>query len=171
MTRVRLRALRETDLDALAAESTADLDPWNHFVIGAANRYHRRFAETGGLDEHVGTLAVETVNGQLIGDVSWHTVQHGPSAACRALNIGISLFIAQRGLGYGSEAQRLLADYLFATQLIERIEATTDIDNRAEQRSLEKAGFTREGVLRHAQFRDGTWHDAVIYSRLRSDSL
>jgi len=27
-----------------------------------------------------------------------------------------------------------------------RVEATTDSTNRAEQRALEKAGFTREGV-------------------------
>ena len=43
------------------------------------------------------------------------------------------------------------------------------MDNLAEQRALERAGFTREGVLRHAQFRGGGFHDLVIYSRLRGD--
>ena len=43
------------------------------------------------------------------------------------------------------------------------------MDNLAEQRALERAGFTREGVLRHAQFRDGGFHDMVLYSRLRDD--
>jgi RimJ/RimL family protein N-acetyltransferase len=43
------------------------------------------------------------------------------------------------------------------------------VDNQAEQRALEQAGFTREGVLRHAQFRDGGFHDMVLYSRLRDD--
>jgi RimJ/RimL family protein N-acetyltransferase len=48
---------------------------------------------------------------------------------------------------------------------VERLEASTDVDNAAEQRALEGAGFTREGVLRSAQFRDGAFHDLVLYSR------
>lgn len=39
----------------------------------------------------------------------------------------------------------------------------------AEQRALEKAGFTREGVLRGTTFRQGRWHDQVIYSVLRAE--
>jgi RimJ/RimL family protein N-acetyltransferase len=89
--------------------------------------------------------------------------------ACRALNIGISLLPGHRGRGYGSAAQRALAEYLFATTLVERIEAETDVENVAEQRALERAGFTREGVLRHAQFHVGRWRDTVIYSVLRAE--
>ena len=169
MTGVRLRAVRADDLDVLAANETVDLDPWNTFEIGPYNRFHRRFAENGGVDEHSGMLAVETTDGTLVGSVSWFTVQHGPSAACRAINLGISLFSEHRGRGYGSSAQRLLAEYLFSTRLVERIEAGTDVDNVAEQRALEKAGFSREGTLRHAQFRNGKWRDVVLYSRLRGD--
>jgi len=66
-------------------------------------------------------------------------------------------------------AQRALAEYLFATTLAERIEAETDVENIAEQRALERAGFTREGVLRHTQFRAGRWRDNVIYSVLRAE--
>lgn len=169
MTAVRLRAVREEDLDTLAANHTAERDPWNHFETGASNRLHRRFAASGGLEEDSGLLAVETPDGELVGSVSWHTVQHGPSSACRALNIGISLFPEHRGHGYGPAAQRLLADHLFSTRPIERVEAATDVENVAEQRALQKAGFSREGVMRHAQFRSGQWHDVVLYSRLRAD--
>jgi RimJ/RimL family protein N-acetyltransferase len=72
-----------------------------------------------------------------------------------------------RGQGFGSVAQRLLAAYLFATTSVNRIEAGTDVDNLAEQRALEKAGFTREGVLRGAQHRAGAWHDLMIYAVVR----
>jgi RimJ/RimL family protein N-acetyltransferase len=51
-----------------------------------------------------------------------------------------------------------------------RIEAHTDVENFAEQRALEKAGFTREGVLRSVVFRDGRWRDALSYSVLRDDA-
>jgi RimJ/RimL family protein N-acetyltransferase len=168
---VRLRAVREDDLDVLTAKETPEFDPWNYFEIGASNRFHRRFAENGGISEESGLLAVETGEGRLIGSVSWFTVQHGPSAACRALNVGISLFPEYRGRGYGSSAERLLGDYLFSTRLVERVEAATDVENVAEQRALEKAGFSREGILRHAQYRDGRWRDVVMFSRLRSDRL
>ena len=104
-----------------------------------------------------------------LGDVSWHTVRYGPNEESRALNIGIALVPAARGHGYGGEAQRLLAETLFELFDIARVEASTDIENLAEQRSLEKAGFIREGVLRGAQFRAGGYHDLVGYSILRSD--
>jgi RimJ/RimL family protein N-acetyltransferase len=166
---VRLRALREDDLGLLTDGETPESDPWNNFEFRPSNRFLRRFADNGGIGDSSGTLAVETTDGALVGSVGWHMVQHGPSAACRALNIGISLFPEHRGRGYGSAAQRLLAEYLFSTQLIERVEASTDVENIAEQRALEKAGFLHEGVLRHAQFRQGEWRDVAIYSRLRSD--
>ncbi|MFE9450159.1 GNAT family N-acetyltransferase [Streptomyces sp. NPDC006739] len=43
--------------------------------------------------------------------------------------------------------------------------------NIAEQRALEWAGFTREGILRGACFRAGAWHDMVMYSVLRAEVL
>ena len=51
-----------------------------------------------------------------------------------------------------------------------RIEAHTDVENIAEQRALEKAGFTREGVLRGVVFRDGRWRDSLSYAVLRDDA-
>ena len=108
-------------------------------------------------------------DGELIGDVSWHAVSYGPGDRSKALNIGLSLIPEARGHGYGTEAQRLLAELLFRLFDIERIEASTDVDNVAEQRSLEKAGFTREGILRRAQWRAGAHHDLVGYSILRED--
>ena len=71
--------------------------------------------------------------------------------------------------GVGTAAQRLLADYLFATTPANRLEATTEVDNVAEQRALEKAGFVREGVLRGRGFLRGRWRDGMMYARLRDD--
>jgi RimJ/RimL family protein N-acetyltransferase len=116
----------------------------------------------------LGRMVVE-VGGQPVGDVSWHSVWYGPNDASRALNIGISLAAEHRGRGIGSRAQRLLVEHLFATTAVERVEASTDVDNTAEQRSLEKAGFRREGMLRSAQGRVDGLHDLVAYSFLRSD--
>ena len=67
------------------------------------------------------------------------------------------------------EAQRLLVRYLFAHTQVNRVQALTEATNTAEQWALQKAGFTREGVLRGYGFRDGAWRDAVIYSVLRHE--
>jgi len=168
VTGVRLRPVREADLAALEEAHSREADPWNWFRHTSDGAWQRRFAD-GMISEETGTLAVETPEGALAGGVSWFTVPHGPTGACRALNIGISLLPGHRGRGYGAAAQRALAEYLFATTLVERIEAETDVENVAERRALERAGFTREGVLRHAQFRAGRWRDSMIYSILRAE--
>lgn len=64
----------------------------------------------------------------------------------------------------------MLADYLFTTFPVHRVEASTDVTNLREQRSLEKAGFSREGLLRGAQWRSGAYHDLVSYACLRGEA-
>ena len=108
-------------------------------------------------------------DGEPVGDVSWHATHYGPTAGSKAINIGISLAPAARGRGIGSRAQRLLAEHLFATTEVTRVEASTDVENIAEQRALEKAGFTREGVIRSAQERADGLHDLVGYAILRTE--
>ena len=168
---LRLRPVRRADLDTLERWSA---DPeaqgrHNWFGFSADGELRRRFEQDGLLGSERGNLVVELEDGNLAGDVSYNAVYHGPNPGSRAFNIGIALLPAYRGQGHGSEAQRQLAAYLFAHTRVERLEASTDVENVAEQRALERAGFTREGVLRHAQFRDGSFHDLVLYSRLRGD--
>jgi RimJ/RimL family protein N-acetyltransferase len=117
-----------------------------------------------------GGLLIERLSdGAVIGNIGWHAVSYGPSERSRALNIGVALIPEARGQGHGTEAQRLIAMLLFRLFDIERVEASTDVDNIAEQRSLEKAGYTREGIIRRAQWRAGAYHDLVSYSILRED--
>jgi RimJ/RimL family protein N-acetyltransferase len=168
MTWVRLRAVRTDDLPTLRAGSAED-DPFQFFGYTATNVLERQFAANGLISDDVGHLVVEDQDASVAGSVGWFAVRHGPASTARALNIGITLLPAHRGRGVGTAAQAAFAEYLFAHTLVERLEAGTDADNLAEQKALEKAGFQREGVARHAQFRAGQWHDLVMYSRLRSD--
>ncbi len=117
-----------------------------------------------------GELAVTDGEGRLLGAVGWRPVAFGPNAGSAAVDIGISLHASARGKGHGHRAQRALADHLFATLGVHRVQASTDVENTAEQRALERAGFSREGVLRGAQWRLGAFHDLVGYSRLRTDA-
>jgi len=114
-------------------------------------------------------VVVRNADGRTVGSVSWHEVHYGPNPESAAWNIGIDLVPEARGQGLGSEAQRLLAQHLFATTAVNRVEASTDVENAAEQGALARAGFTREGVLRGAQFRASRWHDIVVWSVLRGE--
>jgi len=170
-TLIDLRPVAEADLPLL---EEWDADPnfhgdYNTFGLRPADLIRRSFAEHRYLPDDRGMLLAITKEGAVAGDVSYRVVKHGGGLANRVYEIGVTIAPAHRGKGYGAEAQRLLAAYLFATYPIARVQATTDITNIGEQRALERAGFTREGVLRQAQFRAGSWHDMVMYSKLRGE--
>lgn len=115
-------------------------------------------------------LGVTSEDGtELLGIMTWHPVIYGPSYGCVAWNCGYEVLPATRGRGAGTEAMRVLVRHLFGTTGVDRIEASTDVTNTRAQRSLEKAGFTREGIIRGAQLREGARHDLVAYSLLRTD--
>ena len=169
---VRLRDVTLGDADTLDEWATdpGRIGGFNDFGLPPNPTPRDTLAEGPLRNERNGVLIVELIAGdQPIGTVSWHKVSYGPPDTSAAWNIGIELVADARGKGYGSEAQRLLADYLFATSPVNRVEASTDVENVAEQRALERAGFAREGVQRGAQFRQGQYHDLVTYSRLRDD--
>ena len=100
------------------------------------------------------------------GLVSWTAHHYGPTPQSRCWNIGIILSGSHRGRGLGSAAQSVVADYLFGNTDAYRIEAGTDVEHTPERRALEAGGFSLGGILRGAQYRNGTWHDA-FYSRTR----
>jgi ribosomal protein S18 acetylase RimI-like enzyme len=105
-----------------------------------------------------------------VGDLSAHAVWYGPTPGSRALNIGVSIVNEYRGRGIGAIAQRLLADELHKQGIV-RVEAQTDVENIAEQKALEKAGFKNEGTLRKAQGRLDGLHDIQVWSHIFSGQI
>jgi len=85
------------------------------------------------------------------------------------VGIGYMLIQGERGKGYGSEAVQIMVDYLFLHKNIVRIQAETHIVNIASQRVLEKAGFTKEGIIRQSFFSRGVWRDTAMFSILRDE--
>jgi RimJ/RimL family protein N-acetyltransferase len=114
-------------------------------------------------------LTVVSLTGEVAGDVSWRWQQWGPNAGSRCPMIGIWLRPSHRGAGLGTRAQAELVTLFFRHTTAHRVEAATDVENAAEQRALEAAGFHREGTIRGSQWRDGRYHDSYLYSRLRTD--
>ena len=61
------------------------------------------------------------------------------------VSLGYVLARSYWGNGFMPEAVRALADLVLSNSKFFRVSAFCDVDNQASQRTLEKAGFTREG--------------------------
>jgi len=85
------------------------------------------------------------------------------------MEIGYILVPNERKKGYGSEAIKIIVDYLFLSKELVRVQAITGVDNFASHRVLEKAGFTKEGIIRKSAFIRGEWKDGCLYSILREE--
>ena len=73
-----------------------------------------------------------------------------------------------RRRGYVSEALRAVAGHAFGLGL-HRLELVAAVGNLASQRVAERAGFTREGVLREARPVPGGRADMVLFSLLAEE--
>ena len=75
------------------------------------------------------------------------------------------------GRGYGTDALRVLIDYLFLQWNFHRLSLDTWDGNLRALRSYEKLGFQVEGRLREARYVLGKYHDAILLSLLRDEYL
>jgi len=168
---IDLRPVGEHDLDRLEAwlAEPEYAGPFNTLGLTKPGTFRAGFVRDGHLTDDRGTLLIVTKDGEFAGDISYRSVSFGGARGNNCYEIGITVAAAWRGRGFGTEAQRLLAAFLFATYPIARVQASTDRENIAEQRALERADFTREGTMRQAQFRAGAWHDMIVYSKLRGE--
>jgi RimJ/RimL family protein N-acetyltransferase len=164
----RLRPVGHPDLAGVMRIYTDPTVPgefqWFGFRVAKAREVEKRWAEDGLIGGDRSLLAIGLHDGGCAGIVSWRAVGETGN-----LEIGACLFPEHRGHGIGTAAQRQLADYLFATTPVHRLQAGTEVDNIAEQRALERVGFRREGVARGLYFRDGLWRDSILYGLLRDD--
>jgi RimJ/RimL family protein N-acetyltransferase len=164
---LRLRPVQEKDLEyfaTFAVEREEVGNNWQGFRDVQAPA--KRFREDGYLGADTSRLIVES-GGETAGFVSWFVGSFDNKT--KYWEIGIALRPQYRGLGIGWRAQAILTDYLFEHTPVQRIQAATQPENIAEQKSLLKAGFQFEGVIRACEFRAGDYRDAYLYSRLRSD--
>ena len=166
---VALRAFDEGDLWFLDQLCT-DPDAVGPFVWAGFSdvRARRRRWEKDGYVGADSTAVAVLVAGAVGGIASWRPPQR-PGAKGACYEIGVALLPEHRGRGLGTAAHRLVVEHLFHFTIAHRLEATTDAENIAEQHVLERVGFTREGLLRGTDFRNGTWRDTVIYGLLRTD--
>ncbi|WP_424216906.1 GNAT family N-acetyltransferase (plasmid) [Streptomyces sp. BI20] len=168
--KVVLRARHEEDVPALRAElyddvvngSRAEGRPWRPVSPGVKDS---RLDPGEGDPAHVTFSVVEAEGGALVGSATlWGIDNHN-----RTAHIGLGLFPAARGKGYGSDVVAVLCHYGFVVRGLHRIQIETLADNTGMLRAAERNGFVREGVLRSAAWVLGEFLDEVILGLLAED--
>jgi RimJ/RimL family protein N-acetyltransferase len=164
--RVGLRPWREDDIGPIVAMSrdpetirfTSVPDPYDEdsVRIWLALQPSRLRAGDGAAfaiveppgDRPLGAIGVRVLHGRGIAETGYHMAADA------------------RGRGLATAALRLLSAWAFEVLPIARMQLTTHLDNPASQRVAEKAGYTREAVLRSWTEQRGERVDLIMYSLL-----
>jgi len=121
------------------------------------------------------------LHARAIGRFEWLIVPHGSSAPVGWVSlrlgdhspgiaeIGYSLLLAHRGMGYAYEACVAVVAMAFGTSDIARVEACCVPENVASRRLLERLGFAQTKYQRHGAVVRGRAVDIVVYQLLRED--
>jgi RimJ/RimL family protein N-acetyltransferase len=167
--KVGLRAREEADVAILHAElyedvatrSQADSRPWRPIPPGPASPYSISEPQ----DDQAAFSVVELDGGELAGDaLLWAIDLHN-----RTAHLGLALRPAFRGRGLGGDVVTALCDYGFTVRGLHRLQVDTLASNAAMIRTASRAGFVREGTLRHAAWVTGEFVDEVILGMLASE--
>ncbi|MFN3548342.1 MAG: GNAT family N-acetyltransferase [Mesorhizobium sp.] len=104
--------------------------------------------------------------GSIVGGISVGNIRRG---VAQSGQIGYWMGEPYAGKGLMGEAVGVLSRYCFESLRLHRIEAACIPDNLRSIRVLEKAGFTREGLLRSYLRINGDWQDHYLYALLAGE--
>jgi RimJ/RimL family protein N-acetyltransferase len=155
-----------TDADVPAVTAACQDAELSRFIPGFPSPYReadaRGWIASRNRDESSSTfLIVDAESGDLLGAIEVRLGETG--------SIGYWIAAEARGRGIATRATQLLSRWAVGEGGVQRLELTTHPENVASQRVAEKAGFSREGVLRsHTAFPDGR-RDSVMFSLLPTD--
>jgi RimJ/RimL family protein N-acetyltransferase len=160
---IRLRARHEADGPILDTELHDDIvqhawlsnRPWRPVSPGTeASSYRVREPRAEGASFSVVELAGDSLAGTAgLWDIDAHN---------RSAHIGIALRTAFRGKGLATDTVRVLCHYGFIVLGLHRIQIETVADNHPMIRAAERAGFTKEGVVRGTKVLGGFADEAVF---------
>lgn len=165
---VTLRPLATTDLDTWYTWEynieLAMLAGWTPLLARTAfkQKFEQRINEP---KDEMKYFAIDH-EGQFVGVLQLAEIDHYEKRA------GISIFIGPKelwGRGIGSAALRLLLDYAFTVQSLDRVYSEVYSFNTRSQRLMEHVGFQREGILRQHDLQNGVRQDLYVYGILKPE--
>lgn len=165
--RLLLRPIHAGDAAAIFEEYCQDTEVTRFLTWGpqsdiAETRAH--IARCMASDSSCAYVLTGLDDGGVMGALDMRDIGHG------RIDCGYVLARRHWGRGLMTEALTTAADWALAQDSIWRIGAVCDTENKASARVMEKAGFTREGLLRrwivHPSQGEAP-RDCYIYSRVR----
>jgi RimJ/RimL family protein N-acetyltransferase len=165
---VALREWTDDDADAMTSPlNEGEIARWttvpSPYTRADAEEFLRRNEQQRMGGEELGLAIVSAFGDDLLGSIGIRVT----SWEHRRGDLGYLVFEPARRRGVAPRAVRLLARFGFERLGLRRMEILTATGNEWSQRVAEKAGFTREGVLRsHMDNGDGERLDMVSYSLL-----
>lgn len=169
---VTVRPLSVRDARSLEAELRINrrwLRPWEATnpdgVVGYDTRGGIRLLQAQARSG-VGAPFAILVDGEFAGQLSVSQISYGSLSSC-----AIGYWIAERFAGRGATpiAVSLVADWLFMTVGLHRIEICIRPENQASLRVVEKLGFRYEGLRRRYIHIDGGWRDHFTFALTQED--
>lgn len=106
-------------------------------------------------------VVVDAAGGDILGGAALHHLD----TEREIVEIGYWLYPRARGRGIATRIARGLAEHAFALG-VQRVAAYVNVGNAASERVLERAGFTREGVIRSLPHPDGRRVNKTLFSLL-----
>jgi ribosomal-protein-serine acetyltransferase len=165
---VELRLLEERHADDLFAtidRNRERLRRWFPWVDRTLTPEDSRLFIRTGLDQYAAQLGLHLgiwTDGRLMGGIGAQRIDW----ANRATPLGYWLDAKAEGKGIVTQSCAALIDHFFGELLLHRIEIRCGVANTRSCAVPSRLGFTREGVLRDAEWLNDHYHDLVVWSML-----
>jgi RimJ/RimL family protein N-acetyltransferase len=167
---VALRPWRQSDLRALVeACQDPEIPRWTAVPTPYGEHDAREYLARAEIDRRsgreLGLAVVDTGDGALLGSCGLARFDWQD----RKVEVGYWVAAPARRRSVGSRATALLSRWALEGLGMQRVELLVNPSNEPSQRLAERAGFTREGLLRAYRRRKGEREDLVMFSLLVQD--
>ena len=141
--------------------------PWCHknYSIEETEEFIASRGRGKANDEWYSFGIFEKASGRFLGGIGINFINRVHQMA----NLGYWVRTSAAGRGVATNATRLVARFGFEELGLQRLEIVAAVNNIGSQRVAEKAGATREGVLRRRLLIRGESQDSVLFSLLPED--
>ncbi len=170
--KVNLRAIKESDLklcveylNDLEIKLNLDDDPPMPLNEDMEKEWYNEYIKRKDIYKGF-NFAIETKEGKFIGTCGANEIAPKNRVATIGIFIGDREFL---GKGYGTDALRLLINFLFKEININKVALNVFSFNERAIKSYQKCGFKIDAVGREAIFRFGKYHDEYHMSILKEE--
>jgi RimJ/RimL family protein N-acetyltransferase len=140
---------------------------WCHadYKIEETEGYIMSRPEAWSKDEEYSFAIFDVETKKFLGSVGMNLINR----KFKICNLGYWVRTSETGRNIASRATRLAARFALTELGFNRVEIVAAVENFASQRTAEKAGALREGVIRKALPLHGNVHDCVLFSLIAED--